>query len=213
MASLSPKKSPTPRGSNDSSTKTTSGNSTLSDSLKVNLSSLTLNDTDDFESHSLPSTTTTGQNPKLDRAFLAELQKEIYKNHNSASNVNMNMNINNAQSNEFPIVSDKESTVNVIGSNWLKNEFASTTDLATKIYQANSAAATQSPAKYSNESFKKTNFDDASANSTFSKKLFNSEANSADPNGYSMAANQLGEVLPVEICKMWWHRVIRITIK
>ncbi|XP_055314299.1 activated Cdc42 kinase Ack [Sitodiplosis mosellana] len=162
-----------------------SDNCTLNDSLQVNLSSLTLNDTDDFDPQTLPSTSTE-QNPKLDRAFLAELEKEIYKNDNATLNVN----VNNAQANDFTSLNTKKNTVSAIShsSNWLKN------DVTTKIYQQNNAtAAAQSPAKYNNESIKMTNNESASTNLALSKKLYNSEINSADLNAiYASTANQMG---------------------
>lgn len=159
-------------------------NSTLSDSLKVNLSSLTLNDTDDFETQVQPSTSST-ENPKLDRAFLAELEKEIYKNDNAT----LNLNVNNAQSNEFSSMNSKENTVSAISNslNWLKNEFSTNNDLTTQLYSPQKNASTmQSPIatnKYSNEhSVKMANSDAHSSNMTLSKKFHNIEINSADPN-------------------------------
>lgn len=205
MASLSPKRSPTPMTALASTTEANDttkqlnqsddtskvpGNS-LSDSLKVNLSSLTLNDTDDFDSQ--PSTSL-DQNPKLDRAFLAELEKEIYKNDNASSNVNMKK----AQTNECTTINGKENTVNAMSNafSWLKNDFATgNNDMAAQIYQTKSTPVTgQSPAKvYNSETMKMThtNFESTSGNLTLSKKLFNSEVNSADPNAYQMGASNV----------------------
>lgn len=64
---------------------TANNSESLSDSLKVNLSSMTLNDADEDQS-----TPNAGYNPsvkKFDKAFLAELEKEIYKNDMSASSL------------------------------------------------------------------------------------------------------------------------------
>lgn len=165
-------------------------NSTLNDSMQVNLSSLTLNDSDDFETQALPSTSI-HQNPKLDRAFLAELEKEMYKNDNAASNVN----VNNAQINEFTFINTKDNTVNAIPNslNWLKNDIAINDEVAAQIYQQKNTVTMQSPVKYNNESIKLTNNESASTNMTLSKKLYNAEINSAHPNSiYASSANQMG---------------------
>lgn len=231
MASLSPKRSPTPMtaasataatstiefsdtnkpiySTNDDNSQKTAANSTLSDSLKVNLSSLTLNDTDDFEPQPL-SSTTIEQNPKLDHVFLAELEKEIYKNDNAISNVNMK----NAQSMDGTAVKSKENTVNAMSNafNWLKNDFSTANnEMAPQVYQtkmttttmtaATTAAATttpftQSPAKVYNaeSSIKMTNFENPSSNMTLSKKLYNSDISSADMSGYQMGASAASTV-------------------
>ncbi|XP_031630294.1 activated CDC42 kinase 1 [Contarinia nasturtii] len=169
----------------DSTSTKIADNSMLSDSLRVNLSSLTLNDTDDFENQVQPSTST-AENPKLDRAFLAELEKEIYKNDNATTNVNVN--VNNAQSNEFSSINAKDNTVNAISNSlsWLKNEFSANNDLTAQFYQQKSTAIMQSPAttnKYNKElTIKMTNSDALLSNTTLSKKLYNIEVNSADQN-------------------------------
>lgn len=174
------------QSTNDSSFKV-SDNSALNDSLQVNLSSLTLNDSDEFASHTMPSTSAE-QNPKLDRAFLAELEKEIYKNDNAA----INLNVNNAQANEFGTLNAKDNTVSAIShsTNWLKN------DVTAKVYQQKNAvaAAMQSPSKYNNDSIKMSNNESATTNLALSKKLYNSEINSADLNAIyaSSASNQMG---------------------
>lgn len=226
MASLSPKRSPTPMAAtamlatmttefsetnkpiyatNDECSPKIAANSTLSDSLKVNLSSLTLNDTDDFESQPL-SSTTNEQNPKLDHVFLAELEKEIYKNDNATSNVNMK----NAQSNDGTTVNNKDNNAMSNAFNWLKNDFSTANnEMAAPIYQtkmtttmtAATAAATttpltQSPAKVYNAepSIKKTNFENTSSNMTLSKKLYNSDISSADMSGYHGGASNASTV-------------------
>lgn len=165
-------------------------NCILNDSLQVNLSSLTLNDSDDFETQALPSTSI-DQNPKLDRAFLAELEKEMYKNDNAASNVN----VNNAQINEFTFVNTKDNTVSAISNslNWLKNDIAINDEVAVQIYQQKNTVTMHSPAKYNNESIKLTNNESASTNMTLSKKLYNAEINSAHPSSiYASSAKQMG---------------------
>lgn len=65
----------------------TSGEESLSDSMNVNLSQLRLEDS--FSNKSTPK--------KLDKAFLAELEKDIYKNEASAVSLNVN-NSNSMQS-------------------------------------------------------------------------------------------------------------------
>lgn len=224
IASLSPKRSQTPiahgserytansmavlmandaksmnlnRSSDDVSFKM-GANSTLSDSLKVNLSSLTLNDTDEFES----SQSSERQNPKLDRAFLAELEKEIYKC--DQSNVNMN-NVNAKIDSSNAIATGggitaaaATSTASAASSkdiNWLKNDF---TNNSSGSSSGNAAAnrnppMTQSPAKiYNNEQamIKLTNYESTAAtNMTLSKKLYNSDVNNVEqPNGYGISA-------------------------
>lgn len=211
MASLSPKRSPTPMTASAMTTESArmmkqlnqsdeasmmAAGKSLSDSLKVNLSSLTLNDTDDFDPQ--PSTSNdSNPNPKLDRAFLAELEKEIYKNDNAISNVNMK----NAQTNECTTVNNKENTVNAMANafNWLKNDFAGGNNemTAAQIYQstAKCPSLTQSPAKiYNNDTMKMTNYESTAGNMILSKKLYNTEINSADPNGYQMGASNASTV-------------------
>lgn len=164
-----------------------SENSTLNDSLQVNLSSLTLNVTEDNDTHIQPSTSI-DQNPKLDRAFLAELEKEMYKDNNAASNVN----VNNAQTNDLTSNNTKENSVSAISSslNWLKNDFGVNNDVTSQIYQQNSTGTLQSPAKY-NEPVKMTNSESASTHMTLSKKLYNAEINSADPS-HALSSSQMG---------------------
>lgn len=187
-------------------------NSTLSDSLKVNLSSLTLNDTDEFE-NSRPSSSLTAErpNPKLDRAFLAELEKEMYKCDESNVNVkNANAKIDNsyamacastlagaaATATAASASTGKDATVNDISSsfNWFKNDFSNSGgsgggsgDNATN----RSIPITQSPAKiYNNEQtmVKLTNYDSTAANMTLSKKLYNTNVSNVEPNGYGMSS-------------------------
>lgn len=176
---------------NNESPPKTSENSVLSDSLKVNLSSLTLNDTDDFELQVFPSVSAE-QNPKLDQAFLAELEKEIYKNDNAAKNIN----VNSAQCSEFSIMNTKANTVNTISNSlsWLKNDFPMNNVVTAQVYQQQkNVSAMQSPAKFPNEAIKMTNSESASTSMTLSKKLYNTEINSADPNEiYSASVNQMG---------------------
>lgn len=68
-------------------------NESLSDSMKVNLSSLTLNDIDDDSGHNSSYSSSNNSVPvakKFDKAFLAELEKEIYKSDASASSFKAN---------------------------------------------------------------------------------------------------------------------------
>lgn len=228
MASLSPKRSQTPiaqserhansmasmmandtkssnlNHSNDELSFKMGANSTLSDSLKVNLSSLTLNDTDEFEStrsSSMMMTTTTAerQNPKLDRAFLAELEKEMYKCDESNVNVNSANAITGAATVAATVTTappnGKDATVNDISSsfNWLKNDFSHSSNSGSGGSADNATnrimPMTQSPAKiYNNEQtmIKLTNYEStAAANMTLSKKLYNTDASNVEPNGYA----------------------------
>lgn len=143
--------------SSDPSLKT-SEYSQLNDSLKVNLSSLTLNDTDDFELQTMSSMDLEpNENPRLNRAFLMELEKEIYK---TASNIN----VNNTQTNDFPLMSCKENSVSTIlnSFNWHKNDFATGSDMDAQVYQQKNATTFESPVKFSNNAFKITNSESAS---------------------------------------------------
>lgn len=192
MASLSPKRSVTPI--QQTATTTSAANSTLSDSLKVNLSSLTLNDTDDFENTRTSiacnaSMSEQQQNPKLDRAFLAELEKEMYKC--DQANVNVN-NVNALKNDDVTTAAGGGIGATVapttIGNpsafNWFKNDITT---------NSGSHYATQSPAKiYNNEPTimtKLTNYESTATNMTLSKKLFNTDANNAEPSGYSSTAS------------------------
>lgn len=210
IASLSPQRSQTP--TQMPATAASTANSTLSDSLKVNLSLLTLNDTDDFEnarSHASMAEQQQQQqpsNPKLDRAFLAELEKEIYKCDQS----NVNMNNINAKNEDLttstatggaaaPTVaagtSSKETTVNAISStfNWLKNDFANSSGSGSGDGGGGSQYAAQSPAKiYNNEptTTKMTNYEStAAAHMTLSKKLYNTDVNTIEPNEYARSGD------------------------
>lgn len=188
--------------SNDDLSFKMGANSTLSDSLKVNLSSLTLNDTDEFEntrptialSNSIVSER---QNPKLDRAFLAELEKDSNVNMN---NVNAKIDDTNAMAGGAQATtvasatSGKDATVNAISStfNWLKNDFTNNGSGgfggggaggggagANDNVSNRNAPMTQSPAKiYNNEQTmaKLTNYESTAAvNMTLSKKLYNTD--------------------------------------
>lgn len=86
---------------NSSFLSTTNDEDSLSDSMKINLSTLTL---DDSLKNSFTSTT-----KRLDKAFYAELEKEIYKNELTAANVLANT--------SYAVqCSDKENTVSAIPS-------------------------------------------------------------------------------------------------
>lgn len=78
----------------------TSGEESLSDSMNVNLSQLTLEDS--FTGKTTPK--------KLDKAFLAELEKDIYKNEASA----VSLNVNNSQSTYAMQSANKENSVSSI---------------------------------------------------------------------------------------------------
>lgn len=72
-----------------------SSNDALSDSLNVNLSSSTMQDTETDHSRTagdlINSFGHTEPTTKIDKAFLAELEKEIYKNDSAMANLNVNM--------------------------------------------------------------------------------------------------------------------------
>lgn len=177
----------------------------LSDSLRVNLSSLTLNDTGDNETLSVVASTstslTTNESPpttKLDRAFLAELEKEIYKNDMSTSNLN----VNTTQSTNYTNSTNaKENTVSAINSemygnqstfNWLHNNTNAAMSLSSMpsnvSYQSiGTPTMMQSPAKYTNDSIKTTNYESAS-NMTLNKKLYKAEIVGVTPNSPSSSS-------------------------
>lgn len=164
----------------------------LSDSLRVNLSSMTLNDTGDnidaqpnVTAAAAPVSSENAIAGTLDRAFLAELEKEIYKNDISVSNLN----VNTPQSSNYSSMNAKDSTVSTIKSdvygqssvNWLQNDTgtatpSSSSSASTNAYQSigTTPSQTQSPAKYTNESIKMTNFESAT-NMTMNKKLYNTD--------------------------------------
>lgn len=197
--------------SNDDLSFKTGGNSTLSDSLKVNLSSLTLNDTDDFEgtlsSASASATTaeqTQYQNPKLDRAFLAELEKKMY----TCDQTNVNMNNINAKDDNADAAAavaaaaapnDKDTSKVNTTFNWYKNDFTNinksggsndtTNNAQTNHHPSRNAAMTQSPAKIYNNGptmMKRTNYETSAANMTLSKKLYNTDVNNIESSGYQV---------------------------
>lgn len=108
-------------------------NDSLSDSLKVNLSSLTLNDNDDdFKNSSLHSSTL----KTFDKDFLSELEKEIYKNDASASSVIANT------SQTYSHQAVKENSVSAI-----PNECYVRTNTLTRVHNV---TATNSPSKVQN---------------------------------------------------------------
>lgn len=192
----------------------TSNDTSLNDSLKVNLSSLTLNDTSELESESvIPSKS--DDHPKLDRAFLAELEKTIYKNDISVANVNVNI----SQPNEFQQTNAKDNTVRSIPSkmygqasmNWLQNGITSngsstssssaaagaSSSSSVNSYQSIGTNSIHSPAKYKNNdtTIKMTNYETtASINAqpmTLSKKLYNTEISSIDYSAITTNVNQI----------------------
>lgn len=127
----------------------------LSDSLRVNLSALSLNDSSELASSSLPATNVgaADEPKKLDRNFLAQLEKNITKAESTNPNVNMNVNIR--QPNDLATVNAKEASVTTISGNalahgqtyWMQN------DTNTGAY---GMGQTQSPSKYNatNEAMK-----------------------------------------------------------
>lgn len=187
----------------------TANDTSLNDSLKVNLSTLTLNDTGELELQSMPSTS--DDRPKLDRAFLAELEKTIYKNDISVSNVN----VNTTQSNDFQQTNAKDNTVRSIPSNiysqgsmnWLQNGISNgsssssaaagaSSSSSANSYQSIGTVSIHSPAKYkNNDTIKMTNYESsASINAqpmTLSKKLYNTEISSIDYSPTTTNVNQI----------------------
>lgn len=152
--------------SDDNSTSKVLDSSGMSESLKVNLSLLTLNDTD-TENHSLISA-----EPKLDKSFLAELEKEIYKNGSGVSNVN----VYSTKSNEYATMNEKKGKSVLDSLNWLKNDFSTNSDATAQLFQQkNGTASIQSPAKYNNEPIEPKNL-------TMCKESYNLELSSAESN-------------------------------
>lgn len=178
-------------------------NESLNDSMKVNLSSLTLNDVDD-EHTSKNSSHNSSAIKKFDKDFLAELEKEIYKNDASASSLIANT--SQTYSNQR---NSKENSVSAI-----PNEiFARTNNTSHTLNRLHNATSIGSPNKMQNISHQeldslKRNYNTSSptgarqyasqplqsSNSlTPSKKLnFDSQrmVNSDDMSESSSAANQ-----------------------
>lgn len=142
-----------------------SENSQLNDSLKVNLSSLTLDDTDDFELQTMLSLDSeySNQNPRLNRTFLMELEKEIYK---ATPNINVN------------------STHKIH-----KNDFATSSDMTAQVIQQKQVTAAQSPVKCIKNAIKITNSESASVNSSNSNAICSPSLNQISPNSVEVSSS------------------------
>lgn len=131
----------------------TSGEESLSDSMNVNLSQLTLEDS--FNNKSTPK--------KLDKAFLAELEKDIYKNEASA----VSLNVNNSHSTYAMQGQNKENSVSSIYDKTMPDKMFNT-------------LSPQRPAKTSNcmqKSVNRPNYDFNNLYSNTSSKNYTSTSN------------------------------------
>lgn len=131
----------------------TSGEESLSDSMNVNLSQLTLEDS--FTNKSTPK--------KLDKAFLAELEKDIYKNEASA----VSLNVNNSNSTYSMQSLNKENSVSSIYDKTMPDKMFNT-------------LSPQRPAKTSNclqKSVNRPNYDFNNLYSNTSTKNYTSTSN------------------------------------
>lgn len=151
----------------------------LSDSMNVNLSSSTLPDADTDLSvmgGDLMSSFGRTEPTKIDRTFLAELEKEMYKNETSMSNLNVNMSV--AHNNQYQ--NGKEYSVTAISSEVYANRLHNETMSPSRL--------THSQVKAINEevAFAKSNYESTSSmgrnyySPTSAKKQYNIGANSID---------------------------------
>lgn len=151
----------------------------LSDSMNVNLSSSTLPDADTDPSMmggDLMSSFGRTEPTKIDRTFLAELEKEMYKNETSMSNLNVNMSV--AHNNQYQ--NGKEYSVTAISSEVYANRLHNETMSPSRL--------THSQVKAINEevAFAKSNYESTSSmgrnyySPTSAKKQYNTGGNSID---------------------------------
>lgn len=162
---------------------------TLSDSMKVNLSSLTLHDADDETKHSIStedivnSFGRNGTNTKIDKSFLAELEKEIYKNEFSISNLNMNM---------LPHHSAKENSVSAISSEVYGASHGSMNCLHNETIPSPlrmSSMSLNASTKYMNSQVKSTNEEIAYSKSNY-ESTSSSASNDGAQNYYTTSLNK-----------------------
>lgn len=169
----------------------------LSDSMQVNLSSLTLNDTaEDLSSSNLVAANGNKENDtdsalvkKFDKSFLAELEKEMYKKETTATNINMNSSQSYASQS-----TNKENTVNAIPSD-IYGRSGTFSNINTRLYNdamvPSSLTSTPStsippPGKLTNAYTKSTNQDIASGKSNYDSS---SATNSSTRNYYTASPN------------------------
>lgn len=168
--------------------------STLNDSLQVNLSSLTLNDTDESLSAANLSANQVDKDSenevvkKFDKSFLAELEKEMYKKDVVATNINMNSSQSYASQS-----SNKENTVNAIPSTIYSRTGAYSNTNNTRIYNeavGPTPGTTMSPSgKFTNTYTKSTNQDIASGKSIYESNTSRSYY-TASPNNSPIILNK-----------------------
>lgn len=152
---------------------------TLSDSMNVNLSSSTLHDTDTELSSvngDLMNSFGNSETTKIDKTFLAELEKEMYKNDTAMSNLNVNMSA--AHNNQYQ--NGKKYSVTAISSdvyaNRLHNETMSPSRLTHSQVKAINADVTYAKSNYESTSPIGRNYYSPTSN----KKQFNTNVNHTD---------------------------------
>lgn len=161
------------------STLANNSNDTLNDSMNVNLSSSTLHDTDTDQSKmggDLMSSFGRAEPTKIDKTFLAELEKEMYKNDTAMANLNVNMSA--AHNNQYQ--NGKEYSVTAISSevyaNRLHNETASPSRLTHSQVKAINEEVAYAKSTYDSQSSIGRNY----YSPTSTKKQFNTDMNSVD---------------------------------
>lgn len=169
----------------------TGNNESLSDSMKVNLSSLTINDVDeDYVSKN--SSNNSAVIKKFDKTFLAELEKEIYKNDASASSLIVNTSKTYANQS-----SGKENSVSAIPNDIYVRNTNSTITTLNRLHNdtlsaSASASTSTTPTKYHNAN-KSTNQDFASMKLNY--------ASSPTSSRHSASTQSLGASNPAQLSK------------
>lgn len=167
--------------SNSPSVSANSSGNTLNDSMNVNLSSSTIHDADTSLSSTTPGDlmNSFGRNSeptKIDKAFLAELEKEMYKNETAMSNLNVNMSV--THNNQYQ--NGKEYSVTAISSEVYANRVHNETMSPSRL--------THSQVKAINEevAYAKSNYESTSSlgrtyySPTATKKQFNTDMNNVE---------------------------------
>lgn len=173
---------------NRSTEQLTGNNDSLSDSMKVNLSSLTINDVDEDHT-SKNSSNNAVVIKKFDKTFLAELEKEIYKNDASASSLIVNTSKTYANQS-----SGKENSVSAIPNDiYVRNSTATLNRLHNDtLSTSSSASASTTPTKYHNAN-KSTNQDFASMKLNYASSPTNSR--------HYSSSQSLGASHPTQLSK------------
>lgn len=167
-----------------------SSSDALSDSMNVNLSSSTMPDTDtdlSMTDNDLMSSFGRSEPTKIDKTFLAELEKEMYKNEAAMSNLNVNMSV--AQNNQYQ--NGKEYSVTAISSEVYANRLHNETMSPSRL--------THSQVKAINEevAYAKSNYESTSSigrnyySPTSTKKQYNTDMNSMDLATTTGGSNQV----------------------